>query len=753
MNTRLLITLFLTLGSVAQPSFLQLDNSIRVFKNNRWLDNPFGGGLNAPMFFQGFIDKDTFLDIIIYDLSSQNHLWFEFEENKWKQKFIWTGDFPPTHHFARWVDVNKDSLLDLITTFSYYGTGAYQFTIYYNASPGSDTLSFTNGNTIPGIMRYGYEIPGILDFDYDGDLDMIIFKLTRLEYYQNIAVESLSRNDTIIWILRDSTFGLISEDPFSCSIFLFDTAHNFTLRHTGGYVTAFDINNDSVPEIFHGDVACHTLNVFHGHWDTSQSTPKFIITDSVIGYPIPHRCFMRLTPGAYFIDYDRSGRKQLIVAPATASPTAIDIKNVFYYVDTSSSDSAIFILFDSALFVSEMIDIGEGARPSIEDVTGDGIPDILIAPYNRNSPVVQENFTSIVLYRTMPTNPLSLMHISDNWDSSGSKLLFQMKRIAIAFHDFDEDGDRDMLIGNASNILYYGENVASPGEPATFVINVSYPYMQVSNVNTLTPYFFDIDGDGDEDLLLGTNLGNIVVYENRDGGFFFKTGSFHSINVRSPGLFEGFSVPAAACLDSTGLPYLFVGSYHGMVYVYQSIDSFLDDDKTIVDIELVDSFNPGLGLHVFPTFGDIDTNGVPDLVIGGYGGGLRIYRNITPPEKYKPCPLRISTNNPSNNDNDSSNPTQPSDSTTIPHPPTPNIKILRSSLTHLNIQISTPIFPTTALIIITQADGKILFKQDFSISQPTTTISIPLSLASGTYNLWWQIGNIKKNYAILVFPQ
>ncbi|NPA33669.1 MAG: VCBS repeat-containing protein, partial [Chlorobi bacterium] len=666
MNTRLLITLFLTLCSFAQPSFLQLDNSIRVFKDNKWLDNPFGGGLNAPMFFQGYLDKDTFLDIIIYDLSAQNYLWFEFEENKWKQKFEWTGDFPPTHHFARWVDINKDSLLDLITTFSYYGTGAYQFTIYYNTSPGSDTLSFTNGDTIPGIMRYGYEIPGILDFDYDGDLDMIIFKLIRLEYYQNVAVESLSRDDTLIWVLADSTFGLVSEDPFSCSIFLYDTVWNFNLRHTGGYVTAYDINNDSVPEIFHGDVACHTLNVFHGHWDSTHSPPKFIITDSIIGYPIPHRCFMKLTPGAYFIDYDHSGRKQLIVAPATASPAAIDIKNVFYYVDTSSTDSAIFILVDSALFVKEMIDVGEGARPAIEDVTADGIPDILIAPYNRNSPVIQENYTSIALYRTMPTNPITLMHISDDWDSTGAKLLFQMRRIAIAFHDFDEDGDRDMLIGNASNILYYGENVALPGEPATFVINLSSPFMQVSDVNTLTPYFFDIDGDGDEDLLLGTNLGNIVVYENRSGGFFLKTGSFHNINVRLPDLFEGFSVPAAACLDSTGLPYLFVGSYHGTVYVYQSIDSFLDDDKTVVDIELVDSFNPGLGLHAFPTFGDIDTNGVPDLVIGGYGGGIRIYRNLIPPEKYKPCPIKISPDNPPTNDTDSSQTTNPSDSTSLP---------------------------------------------------------------------------------------
>ncbi len=753
MNTRLLITLFLTLGSFAQPSFLQLDNSIRVFKNNRWLDNPFGGGLNAPMFFQGFIDKDTFLDIIIYDLSAQNYLWFEFEENKWKQKFTWTGSFPPTHHFARWVDINKDSLLDLITTFSYYGTGAYQFTVYYNTSPGSDTLSFTNGDTIPSIMRYGYEIPGILDFDYDGDLDMIIFKLTRLEYYQNVAMESLSRDDTLIWVLRDSTFGLLAEDPSSCSIFLYDTVWNFNLRHTGGYVTAFDINNDSVPEIFHGDVACHTLNVFHGHWDSSHSPAKFIITDSIIGYPIPHRCLMRLTPGAYFIDYDRSGRKQMVVAPATASPAAIDIKNVFYYVDTSSTDSAKFILIDSSLFVGEMIDIGEGARPAIEDVTGDGIPDILLAPYNRNSPVVQENYTSIVLYRTMPTNPITLMHISDDWDSSGAKLAFQMKRLAIAFHDFDEDGDRDMLIGNASNILYYGENVALPGEPATFVINLSAPFMQVSNVNTLTPYFFDIDGDGDEDLLLGTNLGNIVVYENRDGGFFLKTGSFHNINVRLPELFEGFSVPAAACLDSTGLPYLFVGSYHGMVYVYQSIDSFLDDDKTVVDIELIDSFNPGLGIHVFPTFGDIDTNGVPDLVIGGYGGGIRIYRNLTPPEKYKSCPLRIPSDNPPNNNNDSSQTTNPPDSTYLLPPPSPTAKILYASPSHLTIQLASPFIPRTAQLILTQIDGKIIIKEDLIISQHYHTVSFPVNLASGTYNLWWQIGNTKGRTVILVFPR
>ncbi len=754
MNTRFLL-LALTFNILAQPSFFQLYETIRVFKDNRWLDNPFGGGLNAPMFFQGFLDNDTLPDIVIYDLSSQNYLWFEWTDNGWKQKFNYGGQFPPTHHFARWVDLNKDNLLDLITTFSYYGAGAYKFTIYYNTSPASDTISFTHGDTIPGLTRYGYETPGIIDFDYDGDLDMIIFKQTRIQYFKNLAQETLGRNDTIIWVLADSTFGLLSEDPFSCSIFLYDTVNsNLVLRHTGGYVTAFDINNDSIPEIFHGDVACHTLNMFSGKWDTSGSTEKFIITDSIIGYPIPQRCKMRLTPGAYFIDYDRSGRKQMIVAPATASPAAIDIKNVFYFIDTSSSDSAKFILLDSALFVGEMIDIGEGARPTMEDVTGDGVPDILIATYNRNSPVSNENFTSIALYRTMPTVPPTLMHISDNWDSTGAKLLFQMKRIAIAFHDFDSDGDQDMLIGNASNILYYGENVAQPGKPATFVINLSSPYMQLDNVNTLTPFFFDIDGDRDEDLLIGTNIGNIIAFENRNGGFFLKTGSFHNINVRLPTLFEGFSVPAAACLDTTGLPYLFVGSYHGTVYVYRSIDSFLDDDKTIIDIELVDSFNPGLGLHVYPTFGDIDTNGVPDLIIGGYGGGIRIYRNTTPPEKYKQCPLRTTDGSQTDTteEGNNSNPNN-QDSLGTSQNPKSTVKIISASPATITIQISSPIIPTTANIILTQADGKIILQQQFYINNPIETFSIPLGLASGTYNLWWQIGNVKKNYAIIVFPR
>ncbi|NPA34321.1 MAG: copper resistance protein CopC, partial [Chlorobi bacterium] len=83
----------------------------------------------------------------------------------------------------------------------------------------------------------------------------------------------------------------------------------------------------------------------------------------------------------------------------------------------------------------------------------------------------------------------------------------------------------------------------------------------------------------------------------------------------------------------------------------------------------------------------------------------------------------------------------------------PNVQILYSALTHLTLQISSPVVPTIAHIIITQADGKIVFNQEFSISERVTTISLPLGLASGTYNLWWQVGNVKKNYAILVFPR
>ena len=97
------------------------------------------------------------------------------------------------------------------------------------------------------------------------------------------------------------------------------------------------------------------------------------------------------------------------------------------------------------------------------------------------------------------------------------KIIFNpLNTASVASSDFDNDGDYDVFIGNLSNPLNYGEFVNSALlNNKDGVLNVDPKYIINSKINQAT--FQDINNDGFDDLLIATEWDAPLIYINNNG--------------------------------------------------------------------------------------------------------------------------------------------------------------------------------------------------------------------------------------------
>ena len=80
------------------------------------------------------------------------------------------------------------------------------------------------------------------------------------------------------------------------------------------------------------------------------------------------------------------------------------------------------------------------------------------------------------------------------------------------FVDIDGDEDFDLFIGTYDGNIYFFENIGTPQEFNFFLTDESFFDINVGNRSV--PEFFDIDLDGDYDMVVGSEQNNIRLYWN-----------------------------------------------------------------------------------------------------------------------------------------------------------------------------------------------------------------------------------------------
>ena len=199
----------------------------------------------------------------------------------------------------------------------------------------------------------------------------------------------------------------------------------------------------------------------------------------------------------------------------------------------------------------------------------------------------------------------------------------------IAIHNLygkpDDNNAGDTVYGFQSNMEGY------LGEFFTVLAGEANPLHQFYLDSYSSPAFADLDGDGDQDLIVGTFRNRIDYYENTGtAGHPGFTQRFGSDNPMGGYLVYGFTEPVPADLDGDGDFDLMI--VNGSIQYFENTGTAAGPEFTerTGASNPMDGINASLGAFdsiVSLPLADLDNDGDSDLVVTHQDGGIDFYEN------------------------------------------------------------------------------------------------------------------------------
>lgn len=620
MKRWLLCVLLLPSLLPGQPVFLL--EQISFEENGLNLSNAFAGGMDQPQISMADLNGDHLQDLLIFDRAG-DHV----------SVFVNTGNpGNPTYQFSPQLATKFPSLRDWVLLRDYDCDGkadifsalpdSSAITVYRNTSQGNE-LSFVLAYpklTVPGgvISVFETDIPAIADVDGDGDLDILNFdnQGSHVRFYENTGgCSSLS------FEVNANCWGEFQEAGLSNDITLQTACKRGTegnAGHSGSTLCAIDVDGDSALELLLGDLNNSNLVYLH-----NGGTPDFAQMDQVLtAFPAAHPASLLQFPAAFSLDIDDDGRKDLLVAP-NAPNISINRENLWWYKNTGTTTAANYSFQQNDFLSETMVDVGSVSYPVWFDYNADGLQDLIIGNYLSRIPGQPEK-SGLTLYENIGTATAPAFKlISRNYLDLSALFNPQIFGVYPAFGDLDGDGDQDMIIGEESGAIHYFTNQAGPGNIADFTLTAPF-YFGIDVGNSATPLIADVNEDGRYDLVIGEKNGNLEYYENTGTATVPAFGpgnkTFGAVDVM-PACCTGYSVPWLF-RNSLGDWELLVGSESGGIFHYGNLAGNLNGSFTLLSSQYG---NIAEGTRISISGSDITGDGKPEMVIGNLRGGIAIY--------------------------------------------------------------------------------------------------------------------------------
>ncbi len=191
--------------------------------------------------------------------------------------------------------------------------------------------------------------------------------------------------------------------------------------------------------------------------------------------------------------------------------------------------------------------------------------------------------------------------------------------------DYDGDGDFDLLVGEkfGANINYY-ENIGTNTAPIWGANQVNPNGLTIAQ-NGRSPFLVDIDGDGDKDAFIGTVDSGIAFRENtgNDTNPVYGTTQIDPFGIDT-GL-DSYIAPTFADIDNDGDLDLLFGTIAGDILFQRNTGSSTAPSFGARQANPFGTTN--VGSYTTPAFGDLDSDGDLDLMVGEKNGNFNYFTN------------------------------------------------------------------------------------------------------------------------------
>jgi hypothetical protein len=618
--------------------YFQGYDSIPVSQNNHPLEFPWAGGLHNPQFSEIDLNGDSVLDLFVNERwgtfveYGNKHLTFInngiFDSVSYTYAPEYESKFPYLKNWTLLRDFNCDGKTDIFTSIP-SGVALYKNESNANGLSFSLYKEMLFYNSVINVYVSSVDIPAIDDIDGDGDLDIVTFDILGgyIDYFLNGSMETYNHCDSLNFTGKTGCWGFFYETYNCGSYYLADTCYNYnandpkyskTEAHSGSTVLSMDMDGDEDKDILLGDVSCHTLSYAQNGGTKTEAYINH--TDSTFpGCDIP--VHIDNFPASFAIDANNDGKKDLIVAPnVTNGGESLD--NCWYYKNIGPGDTSTFEFQNTQFIQQDMIDVGQNAYPAFVDYNADSLIDLVIGNYAYYSNA--QFISSLTLYENTGTlTEPQFTLISRDWLNSST---LGLKGLYPTFGDIDSDGDLDMILGEEEGNLHLFTNSAGIGKALNLSLTSAY-YQSIDLGKNSAPQLVDVDRDNLLDLIIGNKTGYISYYKNTGSlttaTFTLQTDSFGDVNVQADGYYSGYSTPFLCETDSTHQYYLFVGSETGKIAMYDNIDNNLTGKFTLVDSVLQHNT---VGSRTAPALADIDHDNKLEMMTGNFRGGLSIFK-------------------------------------------------------------------------------------------------------------------------------
>jgi hypothetical protein len=619
--------------------------NINIAENGVFFENPFTGGLNSCQFSEIDLDQDGIKDLFVFDRTGNRILPYlcSIENNSAKYSYApnYISQFPELKSWVILADYNCDNKNDI---FTYSQT----FVKVFKNISNQDTLKFELvkealnsdfGTIIKTIFISSEDFPSVTDIDNDGDLDILTFQQSggHIEYHQNQSIELYNNCDSLVFNLETNCWGNFFEGN---NTYDFDNCNNpqtikekppiekSSSSHAGSTILAIDIDADNDKDVVLGDVSYYNLNLLTNNGTVENANMTSVNQDFPIGFNTQVSGEINSFPTAFYIDVNKDLKRDLIIAPNTAN-NAENFNSIRLYLNTNEDNAPLFEFVQDNFLQDKTIDLGSGAYPCVIDYNNDGLKDLLVG--NLGYFDQGEKISSLALFKNVGTSEQAIFELISRDYSNlsqinlNSTLNIPTQGLAPTVGDLDNDGDKDLIVGDITGKLHFFKNNAPIGSDAQFVLE-SINYFNIDIGYSAAPFLFDINNDQLLDLVIGKVNGTITIALNNgtseNAVFDVLTENIGNVSVSNDEGTYGFSKPFL--YEKNDNIEMLVASESGYIYHYNNISNNLEGTFNLV----TDKFqNIKEGIKSSLVFEDFTNDDKRDMFLGNESGGLIYFLN------------------------------------------------------------------------------------------------------------------------------